>query len=863
MSDLFREAIWAARRLRRSPVFLLVALLSMTVGIGANTSIFTLLDQVLLRQLPVPHPEELVLVTSNGNHYGDNHGSNELSYPMYEDFRDALVVRPPGGAPPARASAAVLGRDVTQPVFTGLFARFPAGFGIAIDGQSERAQGELVSGTFFDVLGVRAAAGRLIEASDDQVPDAAAVAVLSYDYWQRRFGGDLGVVGRTIRLNDRPFTIIGVSERGFFGVDLGYAPDVRVPMMMKAASTPGWNALADRRVRWPNVFGRLAPGVTTPQAAAAVATVFDRLLEIEVRQPAFDHASAETRAAFVRMTTALLPAAQGRAPLRTQLTQPLWILMAAAAAVLLIACANVAGLLVARTATRRRELAVRVALGATRWSLMRPLVVESLLLGLAGGACGVLLSTGLTRVLLTYLLPPGSSAVVSPAPDPRVLVFACVVSLASGLLFGTWPAVGSLRARADLLRDRMRLGGGTVFRRLLVITQVALSVLLLVGAGLFIRSLRDLRDVGLGFETAHVVTFRASPVGNGYSPARSRAFYHELLDQLRARPGIVAAGLANIGVLDGNEWDSAITVEGPAASPRENRNPFCNAVSPGYFAALGIPLRLGRDFRDSDAWHDGDTVAPGSADGYRVAIANERFVAHHFGHTNPLGRHLGFGLDPGTPTPIEIVGVVADAKYTGVRDEIPEQLFFPFFGAQAATAGLIYVRAAERPTALFALIRDVVRQVDPALPVFAMRTLDDKADQSLVNERLIATLSAAFSVTATLLALVGLYGLLAYTVTERTREVGIRVALGARASQVLWLVTREAVGLVGMGLVLGLAGALVLGQFVASLLYLVPPRDPATFAGAASLLGLAGVAAGLGPALRASRLDPVQALRDE
>jgi predicted permease len=863
MTDLIRDVRHALRSLARSPAFLAVALASMAVGIGANTSIFSLLDQVLLRRLPVERPQDLVLIASEGEHYGNNRGGQALSFPMYEDFRDMLVARQGGDLRP-RVSDPIIGRELARPVFTDICARFPLGVGISIDGQSERATAELVSGTFFSMLNVSPAAGRLIDPGDDRAPLSSAVAVLGYDYWQRRFGGSPSVIGKAIRINDTPFTIAGVSARGFFGVDIGYAPDVRLPMMMKQPLTPGWYDLNNRRSRWPNIFARLAPGVSQDDASAAVQGVFQRIIDAEVTQPVFANAAPDTRKAFLHMTSKLLPAAQGRAPLRQQLSQPLWILMAAAAGVLLIACANVAGLLVARTAARRRDIAVRVALGAARWQVVRPILVESLIVGLAGGTLGVVLSLWTTRFLLGFLLPPNSPAVVSATPDPRILAFAFVVSVASALVFGLLPAVtGTRGARANLLRQRT-LAGGASFRKALVVAQVALSLLLLVGAGLFIGSLRQLRNIDLGVRTDNVVTFRASPVASGYSAARSAAFYRDVLTRLRARPGVSGAGLAAMGILEGNEWDSSMTIEGVSQATHGNANPYMNAVSPGYFAALGIPLLAGRDFREADMWQASDPPpAGGTGDGYLVAIANEHFARHYFPKASAIGRHIGFGSDPGTPTPIEIVGVVGDAKYTGVRDEVPDQLFVPIFQGRAATAGLVYVRATERPDAMFTAIRDVVRQVDPNIPVFSTRTLDDKADQSLVNDRLIATLSAAFGVIATLLAVVGLYGLMSYMVTQRTREVGIRVALGALSGQVLWLVAREAAKLVGIGLVIGFVAAIGTGRLVESVLYGIPAHDPATIAIAVVLLGAAGIAAGLGPALRASRLDPVRALRDE
>jgi predicted permease len=867
---VLRDLTYAWRGLMRSPIFTIVALLSIALGIGANTAIFTLVDEVLLESLPVKHPEQLVLFTGPRNHYGSNSGGNMLSFPMYEDFRDNFVDRS-GGPKLPRVSQAVVTESAngTSRIFSGMFARRAVSMNVGVNGQTERVPGELVSGTYFQVLGVGAAIGRLITPEDDSVRGGSMVAVLSYDYWRNRFGGDPAIVGRTLTINNYPLTVVGVSQRGFDGVDIGYVPSVRVPVMMKAQMTPNWDDMDNRRSRWVNVFARRKAGITTDQVKPALQPFFHNLLEEEVRQPAFRNASAEMRDRFLKGQLEILPAAQGRSPIRRQLSQPLWVLMAIVAGVLLIACANVASLLIARAAARQKEIAVRLALGASRSRIVKQLLVESVLLAGLGGLLGLVVSAWTTKSLLGFLPTSDTPHVISGALDGRMLLFNFALSLVTGLLFGLVPALRSTKPNlAPTLKDQVGAviggGAGVRVRKALVVAQVTISVLLLIGAGLFIRSLRNLRRLDLGMKTEHLVAFNLSPALSGYTPLRTKQFTKQVAERIRTAPGVSAAAFANMGLLEGNEWDSWITVDGYTPKPGEVPDPYCNAVSPGYFATMGIPLILGRDFDSRDERYDPPRdEALHATPPYRVAIVNETWVKHYVGNRDPIGRHFGFGIDPGTTTPIEVIGVVKDAKYTGVRDDIPEQVFVPFLEDDFAGGSVMYVRTTAEPSAAYGVIRQVVRDVDGKVPVYNLRTLEHQIDQSLLNDRLIATLSTAFGVLATLLAVIGLYGVMAYSVARRTREIGVRMALGAVPGNVIWLVMREVLLLVGGGVVLGLIGAFGVSRLVTSQLYGITPNDPVTIAAAAGTLAVVALLAGYIPARRATRVNPTMALRYE
>jgi predicted permease len=840
---LWADLRYAGRTLRNSPVFTSIAVFSLALGLGANTAIFSLVDQILLRLLPVKEPQELALLTMRGMHYGSNWGGNAISYPMYQDFRD------------------------NNKVFTGMFCRFPYRMSLAFSGQTERVSGELVSGTYFQVLGVGAAIGRTFTAEEDHTLSGHPVAMLSYAYWKSRFAGDPGVLGKQIVLNNHSMTVVGVAQPGFDGVELGNITQVFVPVTMKKEMTPGWDGMKDRRWRWVNAFGRLKPGMTREAAQASLQPFFRGMLEMEVQEPAFRNASAHTREQFLKNVIEVLPGSQGRSYMRRQLQTPLWALLAATGFVLLIACGNVAGLLIARAASRQKEVAIRLALGAGRLRIIRQLLVESLTLSFLGALLGLPLAMWTNRLLLAMLPPETAQLNLVRDPDVRVLAFTIVVACLTGIIFGLIPAwQGTRPSLAPTLKDQAGTvagaGSPVRLRKGLVTAQVTLSLLLLIGAGLFLRSLRNLRSLGPGFPVDRLIGFEVDPSLNGYDGERGKAFYRRLTEELSALPGVHSVGLASMRILMDNEWDSSVTVEGYNAKPGEGPQPYMNSISPGYFQALGVPILAGRDFNLQDT--ERVRYGPGEFDSSpKVAIINEKFAKMYFEGRDPIGRRVGFGSDPGTKTPIEIVGVIKDIKYTSLRDEIPVQMFVPYLAGRNAGSMTVYVRATLEPSQMFALARQKVRELDANLPVYGVRTMDQQISNSLLIERLIAGLSTVFGLLATVLAAIGLYGVMAYTVERRTREIGIRMALGALRRDVVWLVMREVVTLVGIGIVAGLGASWALTKYVQTQLYGVERHDALTMA--AATLGLAIVAclAGYVPALRASRSDPMHALRYE
>jgi predicted permease len=843
MGNLWNDFKFALRTLRKSPFFTAIAVLSVALGIGANTAIFSLLDQVLLRLLPVKDPQQLVLLSMQGIHYGNNRGGNAISYPMYDDFRK------------------------NNKVFSGMFCRFPDYFVLTFNGQTERVSGELVSGTYFPVLGVGAALGRTFTAEEDKTRGGHPVAILSYAYWRSRFASDAAVIGNSVLINGHRMTVVGVAQPGFDGVELGHTAQIFMPIMMKAQMTPVWDDLDNRRSRWVNAFGRLRPGVTPEQAQAALQPFFHGILEMEVKEPAFRNASAYTRERFLKNVIQVLPGSQGRSYLRRQLQKPLWVLMAITGAVLLIACANVAGLLVARATSRQKEIAVRLALGAGRRQLIQQLLVESLLLSTLGGVLGLLIAISTDKVLMSFLPPDTASLNIATVPDWRILLFTVAVSLATGILFGLIPALQATRADvAPTLKDQAGavVGGGAPvrFRKALVTAQVTLSLLLLIGAGLFIRSLANLRNLGPGFAPENLVAFNIDPALNGYDMPRIKAFYQRLGENLGAIPGVRSVGLASMRILEDNEWDSGLTVEGYTAKNGESIQAYMNSISPRYFETLGVPILAGRDFtlRDNEEIKAGPDPQDWSP---TKAIVNEKFAKKYFGTTNAVGRHVGFGSDPGTKTPIEIVGVIKDIKYTNLRDEIPIQMFVPYMGNRFVRDMAVYLKTTLDPNQIASAVRTQLRQIDPNIPVYALRTVDQQISNSLLIDRLIASLSTVFGALATLLATIGLYGVMAYTVARRTREIGIRMALGAFQGDVIWMVMREVIVLVSIGITIGFAAAMGLTQFVKSQLFGVEAMDPVALFAATAGLAVVACLAGYIPALRASRVDAMHALRYE
>jgi predicted permease len=841
LETLWQDLRFGARLLRRTPGFAVVAVLSIALGIGANASVFTLLDQVMLRPLPVDRPGELVIVTGQGFQYGNAWGDgNELSFPMYADLRD------------------------NNQVFSGMLGRFAVQLDVGISGSGERVHAELVSGTYFPVLNVPPALGRVLDQDDERAPRGHPVVVLSHRYWRDRFRSDPAVIGSSLRVTNHPMTIVGIAREGFDGTNLGSATDLFVPIAMAAQVTPIENPLSDRRMRWVNVFGRLRPGVGADRAKAALQPFYSSRLQFEVQQEAFAQASARDKGRFVEGSIEVTPAAYGKSALRAQLADPLWTLTVIGVGVLIIACANVANLLLARSGARRREIAVRLALGATRRRIVRQLLVESVLLAVAGGAAGLVMATWGAQALLAFFTEPDTTLTISPWPDERILAVNVFVSVAIGILFGLAPAWQSTRPDVGPVLKAESvgvLGGGYArLRKGLVIAQVALSLLLLVGAGLFLRSLNNLLAIDAGFDTSRLLSFGVAPGPNGYAPAETKTFAKTLLERVRATPGVEGAAFVSNRLLEGGSWNSSITIEGRAYDPNQRALSYNNLISPGYFATMGIRLIAGRDFdaRDERQVEPGAPPAPPS-----VAIVNEQFVRQFLNGRQPIGLHIGFGRNPGTPTPIEIVGLVTTAKYTTLRSDPRPQVYFPYLEAPTIRGFTMYVRTPQNPDSLAGTMRQIVQQIDPRLPVHDLRTMEQEVHRSLVNERFVASLSSLLAVLATLLAMIGLYGVMSYTVARRTREIAIRVAFGAVSSRVTALIVGDMLALVAAGMLLALPAFWWLKRFVSSQLYGVSPTDATAVLSAAALLLAAAAIAVWVPSRRALRVNPMVALRDE
>ena len=852
MTSLSNDFAYALRGFRRTPLFTTVAVVSLAFGIGANTAIFSLLDQVLLRRLPVKNPDQLVLLTTHGSHYGNNTGGNALSYPMYKDFRDHNQV--------------FSGQAPSGQVFSGMFCRFPLSASFGYGNRTERVPAELVSGTYFPVLGVGAAIGRTFTPDDDRLPGAHPLAVLSYSFWKTRFASRRSILGKTVVINGRNMTVIGVAQPGFDGVELGHASKVFVPMMMKAQMTPLWDALNDRRWRWVNVFGRLKPGVTIAQARASLQPFMHSMLEMEVKEAAFRNASPYDKQQFLKSWIDVLPGGQGRSYLREQLTTPLWVLVAITGTVLLLACANIANLLLARATARQREVATRLAIGASRARIIRQLLVESLLLSALGALLGTALAFLADGLLLAAFLGSESGTInISAAPDLRILAFTFGVMLVTALLFGLVPALQASRPQvAGTLKEQSGsvLGGNVRARKVLVAVQVALSLLLLIGAGLFMRTLANLRNLGPGFPVERLIGFDLDPSLNGYTPQRSKIFYQRLTDDIGAIPGVKSVALAAQRILEDNEWDSSMTVEGYQAKAGQQPEPFMNDISPNYFATLGVPILAGREFTIKDTAEVKHFPEP---DGWvpTTVMINESFAKKYFAGRNPLGLHLGYGSDPGTKADMEVIGIVKDIKYTNLRDKIPAQAYLPYLAEHLVAGMTVYVRSNFDPQQLMPIIRKKVRALDANVPVYALRTTEEQIDLSLRNERLIASLSSVFGLLATLLAVIGLYGVMAYAVARRTREIGIRMALGAIQGNVIWMVMKDVFIVIAVGVCVALPAAIALSTVVRSQLYGLAPDDPLTLALSTLVLVSVASLAGFIPALRASRVDPTRALRYE
>src|SRR5262245_25291465 len=771
LDSLWRDLQYAVRQASRGPARSVAAVISLALGIGANAAVFSLLDQVLLRLLPVRDPDQLVSLQWRGERNVVSLGDFEVTmpYPLYRDIRDQ------------------------NQAFSGLMCRFPFEVTVSSQGTTEIGYAELVSGNYFELLGVAPALGRTLSDDDDRIPGGHPLAVLNYAVWKERFGSNPSVLGQSILVNNVPLTIIGVSAAGFNGIELGISPKVWIPVAMKKELTgffAMWS-LENRRASWVQAYGRLKPGVTPEQARASLAPLFNSILEADARDPQFATGPAENVAylkeQFLKSKLEVEPASQGRSGLRSYYKTPLGVLMALVGLVLLMACINVANLLLARTAARRREIGVRLALGAGRGCLIRQSLVESALLAFGGGATGLLIAAWLEGALLGFIPRGDSHLELNTAPDVRVVGFAIAVCTVATFLLGLLPALGGARVNLiAVLKERGDMPcSRPAMRRSLMAAQVFFSVLILIAAGLFVRSLNNLRNQDPGFRTDHIIAFGVNPSLSGYRNERAVNFYRELSERVAHLPGIESSAMGQMRLLQDN-WNSDIEIDGYGATLGENMNQAFNDVSPGYFATLGIPLLAGREFSPSDA-HSG----------HPVAIINQAIARRYFGDGDPVGHALrAFGFR------LEIIGVVGDTKYYGMREPAPRQVFVDLDTHPDPANSTVYVKTHTDPKAMFTALRRTVSEMDPNVPVYGMRTLDEEVDRDLATERLIASLASAFGLVAALLAAVGLYGLMAFSVTRRTREIGVRLALGAPRSAVVWLVIKESLMLVAIGAML-------------------------------------------------------------
>ncbi len=833
---LIQDIRYGSRTLLRSPVFTIAVIITLALGIGANTALFTVVNSVMLSLLPVDQPRQLYvlgelsgmsMIQASGP--GERHPSF-MSFPMYRALREH-----------------------TQ-AFSDLAAisSFPDYAYVSFEDESQSgpidsADARLVSGNFFSLLGVRAFLGRTLTADDDRVPGAHPVAVVSHGFWSRRFGADPSVIGKTLRMNGTQYSIVGVAPPEFPGVTPGLPTDIWVPMMMQSQLRREPSYLDDSNIMWLRIIGRLQPEVSEVQAAERTQTLFHQLVTDE----AGSEITPEVEQAISQLSMKLTPFSQGFAFVQQQYSRTLAILMGAVGLVLLIACANVGNLLLARGSSRYREMGLRLALGSSRSRIVRQLLTESVILALAGGGVGLIASWWTRDFLVALLLRRSMEAPL----DGRILGFTLCVSLLTAVVFGLVPA---LRAtRVDLTSSMKNTGarapkgsGGWLLRKTLVIAQVAVSLVLLVGAGLFLRSLQNLRSFDTGFRAEGVLLAEIDPQGGGYAREQLPQLYRDLLERVEAIPGVSSASLSYYGLFSGGRRNNAVTIDSYSPQSDDDLRIQDSYVTPKYFETLGVPVVAGRGFVPEDQ--------KGSP---KVAVVNETFARHFFGGESPVGKR--FGVDgEGSGRDIEIVGVAKDITYDDHREKTPRFAYYPAF-QDATYLHSLEVRTNIDPAGVVPLLRRAVAEKAKELPILEVRTLTDQIERSLRSDKRVSQLTSFFGLLALILASTGLYGVMAYGVAQRTNEIGIRTALGANPVQVLWMVLRDGLLLVGIGILVGIPAALASTRLAASLLFGLGVMDPLAMTGAILFLLLVAIAAGLLPARRASNLSPTSALRYE
>ena len=851
LETLAQDVRFALRILRKNPGFTTVAVLTLALGIGANTAIFSLLDSVLLRALPVPHPEQLVLLTDPNDHggsFGSQGGDRTLlAYSEFQYLRDHNA-----------AFSSIFAADSQLPNLDVSIGDSSLGS----EKRTETARVRLVSGGYFTTLGVRPAAGRLFANEVDAVRGGSPVAVISYGLWRRRFALDPSVLGKTIQIRTVSFEIVGVTEPRFFGETVGESPDVWIPITMQDAVYPGHDLLSPsprgllNTYIWLQVMGRLKPGVSVVQAGTSLNIVFRHFLE-SLAGPI----TTPERASSLDQRLKVQSAMRGASTLQKAFGEPLKFLMALVGLVLLIACANVANLLLARGAARQKELTMRLAMGADRVRLIRQLLTEALLLALVGACAGIFLAFWADSLLLRMVQGAGnvSASVHLPVqPNPRMLGFTLLVTLLTAILFGLFPALHLTRRD---LGSRMKAGNSGVtgessrrlsLNKILVVAQVAFSVVLLIAAGLFVHSLAKLGQASLGYDREHLLLFRVNAAAAGYKGPGITRLYEDLLARISGVPGLRAVTVSHNGLFSGSESGDEISVEGYTPKSGEEMDSRIDHIGPGYFSTTGIPVLLGREIEPQDAVGD-----------IRPAVINETFARRFFPNTNPLGKHVR-DIYPGNPGECVIVGVAADAKYNDIREKNQPRIYLPLFHPLWEQGAAFYeVRTFADAAGVSASLRSAIQEVSTTVTPTEVHTMAGLVGDTLQTDRFIQRLSSAFGLLAVLLASIGLYGVMAYTVARRTHDIGIRMALGASPASVRGQTLRESLLLVFVGVGIGVPVAIAATRLVRSMLFGLGLIDPIVLAGAAALLVIAAALAAFIPALRASRVDPMVALRHE
>jgi predicted permease len=852
IETFLQDLRYGLRQLRRTPGLAAAVVLSPALGIGANTAIFSLMDAVMLRNLSVKKPEQLVLLqwATLGRQWAPDPVLSSLHGDMWR-------TRTGGMASPSFSYPAFQEFRARNKVFSNAFGFQSAQrLNMNVSGHASLADGEMVTGDYFSGLGVSPVLGRATTDADEKT-GATPIAVISYGLWKSQFGGSSAAVGKTVTLNGVPFTIVGVAPSEFFGVQPGSKLDIWVPISTQPQILPQWNRageswFTERKRWWVVIMGRLKPGVSSQQALAAMSLLFTQSMTAGLNPPP---------KAQMLPRIELTSASQGPNDLRKQFSKPLWVLMALVGLVLLIACANVANLLLARATTRRREIAVRLALGAGRRRLVRQLLTEGILLAVMGGLMGLLFAFWGTHILLALMASGRSPVRLVVRPDLAVLSFTAAASLITGILFGLVPA---LRATRIDLTPALKENAGTASADLgtksklnhaLVVAQVAGCLLLLTGAGLFVRTLENLENQNLGFNQYHLLLFKIDPTQAGYKSTRLANFYQQLLAGIQALPGVRSASFSSDGLIGAGFSVHGISIEGYAPKQGgKGQSAWTNSVGPDFFKTTGINVLLGRAIGAED-----------TENSPKLAVMNEALVRHIFGKANPVGHRFGFGNATSSALEYDIVGVVQNAKYEELREPAPPTVYIPYRQRPTSNWSSAYfeVRTAGDPLAMVPALRRAVRGLSKDVPLSDVRTESQKIDQVLMQERLFACLSGFFGGLALLLACLGVYGVMSYSVARRTGEIGIRVALGAQRRDILGMVLRETVVLALAGVAIGVPVALVSTRWISSFLFGLEPDDPITIATAAGFMVAVALFSGYWPARRASRVDPLVALRYE